>query len=346
MAVALRVPNGAHTSVQFATRVLNTLRCNDLRALHKVDCERPQNCMDEFALLPAIPHFHRKTQLSRTLRISSAMMLLASSAGAQVIVTPSNPQGWGLDPVRAPLNGGVQAITSEKPRSGAGSLSMSITNDGNSRTGFALFASGGGNFGALSQMNRLGFDWLTATTLQSPTLRLYLNIDNPAGGSPLLAQYAWYADNAINGSVPLNSWTTTNLVDGDNQNNFFLRLFGPSGQVGTDCAASSRFSDFNDHMQSTSAWQSACNGGAGKLDFSTAKVIGIGVDYGSFPGDGLTNYKAFADNVTIGFGDAPATTYNFEPNTTVPEPASFALMGAGLVGVFGFARRRRNSKLA
>jgi len=48
---------------------------------------------------------------------------------------------------------------------------------------------------------------------------------------------------------------------------------------------------------------------------------------------GVANYIVF-DDVTFG---------NVIPGTTVPEPASMMLLGTGLVGVFGAARRRRNS---
>ena len=88
--------------------------------------------------------------MSKAIRIAAALSLLASSAGAQIVVTPTNPNGWADDPIRAPFNGGVQGITTAQPRNGNGSLAMSITNNGSSHTGYALFAPAGGNFGLLT----------------------------------------------------------------------------------------------------------------------------------------------------------------------------------------------------
>lgn len=288
--------------------------------------------------------------MSKSLRFAVLLGLVSTTAGAQVIVTPSAPNGWGIDPIRgAPTGGGVQAITTAAPRSGLGSLMMSVSNNGADRTGMGIMQ----NYGSLSSLTALSFDWMaSAPATQSPTLRMYLDVANPTGGR-MTGQMAWYVDNSINGSVPTNTWTTSNLLDSDGNNKFFLRFFGnslvpvSSGQLATSCVNTARGSDFNARMQDIAAWEGACTGSGGTVDLSDAQVIGLSLDMGAWPGSGSYTETNYMDNVTIGFAGAAPTSYNFEPDAAVvatPEPASLFLLGTGLVSVIGFSRRRRTAR--
>ncbi|MFM2357963.1 MAG: hypothetical protein RJA61_700 [Candidatus Parcubacteria bacterium] len=79
-------------------------------------------------------------------------------------------------------------------------------------------------------------------------------------------------------------------------------------------------------------------------DFTTARVVGIGVGLGSFN----NNQVGYFDNVFIEapiapFNNAPtngfSAVYDFESAPVIPEPASATLLMAGMVG-FGLRRRR------
>ena len=61
-------------------------------------------------------------------------------------------------------------------------------------------------------------------------------------------------------------------------------------------------------------------------------MLGVSAGVGS----GWDTLQGAVDDITVGFGGA-STTYNFE---VVPEPATVALVGAGLMGLLMVVRRR------
>ncbi len=125
--------------------------------------------------------------------------------------------------------------------------------------------------------------------------------------------------NAAPGPVTMDTWNTSNMLGG-----IFWRGTDDPNASGA-CASASAY-------VSLAAFNATCYGG-------NAEVRGIDL----FLGFGYTGtFDGAEDNVVLGFDNATPTTYNFEVDgvSATPEPASFALMATGLIGLAGVVRRR------
>jgi PPE-repeat protein len=91
------------------------------------------------------------------------------------------------------------------------------------------------------------------------------------------------------------------------------------------------------------------SGGAAFTD--TWEVLGVASwGQGNAPGGNLNGYNAvFGYACVANFAANAACKGNFDfvtaqvgPSQVIPEPSTYALMATGLIGLAGFARRRRN----
>ena len=221
----------------------------------------------------------------------------------------------------------------------------------------------GGSFGSLAEMTELSFDWfrvgipgwdtpcpdgpvqpIPPCDWQYKTPVIRLQIVETYEGIPIHTELIWegyFNQGQLGGITPVDQWVTTaNLHEG---NFWYVRpAVSADGNVlhsivdDTDCS-----------LGTMSFWEGTVQAnaldrllGAGGCMFgSDAQVIGIAVGVGSqWP----LEYLGYADNVRMGFNNERVLDANFD--YVVPEPSTWALMGAGLALLAGVERRRRRTR--
>lgn len=257
----------------------------------------------------------------RFARLSFALAVAASTAGAQTVVTPSNMQGWTPNSI---TGAGTVAITGTQPR-GLGTGSLELTGTGSAdRTRYSLFNLNPGGFGLLNQLNLLSFDWFRSSTSTTspwhvPVFRIL--VADPSSGSTTFRELVWeyeYQFGSGGNTAPTNAWTNDqNVLAG---NLYIGGANGPGCNSMYDCLRANT------------------NFGFGASTYVYGFSIGTGSGWsGSFQG--------FADDVRFRFGTQAVAAYDFEltAQSTVPEPSTYVLMAAGLAAIGLVVGRRRNA---
>lgn len=283
-------------------------------------------------------------------QIIMALVLLTSTASAQVVSQNNLVQkelGW----YTAIQGNGNAAVTGAKPRYGFGDVgfgSLQLHTTGKMEDWVFAYRYAETNWGMLSQLSSLSFDWYRSSNpnwdadvtkdgiqlydwkYKSPAFRVFLD-DN--------TEIVWenYFNRPINNDVSyVDTWQTSEMING----NFWYRNAEGYSLSANPCSTN--------EMPVWGGGVQALTIGQIVSCYGDKQVVGVGVGLGSqWP----YAYKGFVDNVIITSDGTQVLNTNFDhkgkdfnvPSTTVPEPSTYAMMLVGLAGIGMITRRKRMS---
>jgi len=281
--------------------------------------------------------------MKKIMMIVLGLLLFAPNAAAQVVSQNNLAQkdlGWYTE-----IQGnGNATVTGAKPRYGFGDVgfgSLQMHTTGKMEDWVFAYRYADTNWGALSNLTSLSFDWFRSSNpnwdadvtkdgiqlydwkYKSPAFRVFLD-DN--------TEIVWenYFNRPINNDLSyVDSWQTSEMING----NFWYRNAEGYSLSANPCSTNE-----------LPVW----GGGVQALTISQIvscygdkQVMGVGVGLGSqWP----YAYKGFVDNVKVSSGGTEVLNTNFDrgvPSTTVPEPSTYLMMIVGLVGLGMVGRRKK-----
>lgn len=246
--------------------------------------------------------FKTNTAGSATAAITSAYLPAAGNTGSAQLKSPGN----------------------------SGKIDLQYQWGTNASTSITAAATNGYTLGNLTA---LGYDWMRASGAAyasvAPAMRLYYDLDGKASTTSDRGVMVW--EPVYNGAAITNgAWTSSDILGGN-----FWQITGSSTQINIYDYTLAEWQD-----PALTKKESAANGGStGKTLTANTVIYAFNVGIGSGWGG---SFDGAVDNIRWGF-KGTTTTSNFELTApaTVPEPASLALLGLGLFGIFATRKRKQ-----
>lgn len=221
----------------------------------------------------------------------------------QTDITDGDPLNW----EKWEYMGGTTDLTDERPRSGNGSLEFNLPSGSDAAGAEISFAPGDASH-KLADLTNASYDWYRDGSSTNPAIQhpaLYLVVDGDGNlGTTADQLYMFYEEAYNSGSVPANSWVTSNATSGK-----WWVIHGGVIEV-----FDKTLSDWISQDVTYNTWTDPIG--------ANAVVLSVRIEAGS-GWNGVS--QMFADNVRVVFGSASDVIANFEVLPPLPDCAPDAV---------------------